>query len=66
MLGLLGDLVMLRGGYSEIFLDDAVRSFSLGAGIDYAFGPLNFVVDYAYEEQEFFEGVNRFTLGLQF
>ena len=65
-LGLLGDLVMLRGGYSELFLDDAVRSFSLGAGLNYAFGPLSFIVDYAYEEQEFFDGVNRFTLGLQF
>ena len=65
-LGLLGDLLMLRGGYSELFLKDNVRSFTLGAGLHYGFGPLDFVVDYAYEQQEFFDGVNRFTLALQF
>ncbi len=65
-LGLLGDLLMLRGGYSELFLKDNVRSFTLGAGLHYGFGPLDFVVDYAYEQQAFFDGVNRFTLALQF
>ncbi len=65
-LGLLGDLLMLRGGFGEIFLDDNVRSFSLGAGLRYRFAPLNFAFDYAYEAQEFFTDVNRFTLTVQF
>ncbi len=65
-LGLLGDLLMVRGGYSELFLDDSVRSFSLGGGLRYDFAALNFALDYAYENQEFFDGVNRFTLAVQF
>jgi hypothetical protein len=65
-IGLLGDLVMIRGGYSELFLDNALRSFSLGAGLRYRFQPISFAFDYAYEEQDFFSGVNRFTLMVGF
>lgn len=65
-IGLLGGLVMFRGGYSELLLDDALRSFTLGAGLRYRFAPLFFVVDYAFEKQEFFSNVNRFTLSVQF
>lgn len=65
-IGFLGDLVTLRGGYSELFLEDAVRSFTLGAGLRYRFAPLRFVVDYSYEAQEFFTDVNRFTLSIGF
>lgn len=65
-LGLLGDLVMIRGGFSELFLEDAVRSFTLGAGLRYRFAPLNFAVDYSFESQEFFNDVNRFTLSIGF
>ena len=65
-IGLLGDLLMVRGGYSELFLDDSVRSFTLGGGLRYTFSTINFALDYAYEEQEFFNGVNRFTLAVQF
>ncbi|MEM9667131.1 MAG: hypothetical protein AAF970_19560, partial [Bacteroidota bacterium] len=64
--GLLGDLLMVRGGYSELFLADAVRSLTLGGGLNYAFGPVAMTVDYAYEAQEFFNAVNRFTLAIQF
>lgn len=64
--GLLGDLIMFRGGYSELFLTDNVRSLTLGAGINYSFGPLDFTVDYAYEAQEFFSDVNRFTMSVGF
>lgn len=65
-LGLLNDLVMLRGGYSELLLDDAVRSFSLGAGLRYRFAPVNFSFDYAYEAQKYFADVNRFTMAILF
>ena len=64
--GVLGDLLMVRGGYSELFLEDSVRSFALGGGLRYDFAALNFALDYAYENQEFFDGVNRFTLAVQF
>ncbi len=65
-IGLMGDLVMLRGGYSEVLLDDSVNSFTLGAGLRYRFAPLNFAVDYAFEKHDFFSDVNRFTVALQF
>jgi hypothetical protein len=65
-LGLLNDLVMFRGGYSEILLNDNVRSLTLGAGLRYRFSPLKFAFDYSYEAQEYFSAVNRFTLGIQF
>ena len=65
-IGLLGDLLMVRGGYSELFLEDALRSFTVGGGLRYDFAALNLALDYAYEAQEFFDGVNRFTFALQF
>jgi hypothetical protein len=65
-LGLFGDLVMLRGGYSELLLDDALRSFTAGGGLRYGFGGLRFALDYAFEVQEYFAGVNRFTVALMF
>ena len=63
---LFGELVMLRGGYSELLLDDALRSFSVGGGLRYGFGSLAFTLDYAYESLEFFDGINRFTFALSF
>lgn len=65
-IGLLGDLVMLRAGYSELFLQDSIRSFALGGGLKYRFGPLDLAFDYAYEAQKYFDGVNRFNFTLQF
>ncbi len=65
-LGLLGDLVQLRGGYSELLLDDSVRGLTLGAGLRYRFAPLAFSFDYAFEQQEYFADVNRLTLSVSF
>ena len=64
--GLLGGLVQLRGGYQELFLDQSPRSFTLGGGLRYGFGRLNLAADYAYEAFDYFDGVNRFTISLQF
>lgn len=65
-IGLAGDLIQLRGGYSELFLEDNTRSLTLGAGLRYRFAPLDLAVDYAFERQEYFDGVNRFTLSVHF
>ncbi len=64
--GLLGDLLLVRGGLSELFLGESVRSFAFGAGLHYGFGVVDFAADYAYEAQEYFNGVNRLTLSLGF
>lgn len=65
-LGFRGDLIMLRAGMSELFLDDSIRSYALGAGLRYRFAPLFFGLDYSYEVQDFFADVNRFTLTVGF
>jgi hypothetical protein len=64
--GLLGDMIMLRAGYSELLLENSIRSLTLGGGLHYRFGPLDFAVDYAYEAQQYFNGVNRFNFTVQF
>lgn len=64
--GLLGDLVLLRAGYSELFLQDSIHSFTFGGGLQYRFGGLDLAVDYAYEAQQYFDGVNRFTFAVGF
>ena len=62
--GLLGDLFQVRGGYSELFLGDPTRGWTVGAGLRYRFAPINLAVDYSYEVMEYFSDVNRFTVAL--
>lgn len=64
-LGLLGDLVILRGGYNELLMTDSVRGLSAGAGIRYRFGSVNLGVDYAYEAQKYFNAINRLTVSMK-
>lgn len=59
---LAGGLLLLRGGYNELFLESSERSFALGGGLRYGFGTVRFALDYAYEAHRYFAGVNRFTL----
>jgi hypothetical protein len=65
-IGLLGDLVLLRSGYSEIFVKNQVRTFNLGGGLRYGFGSMNFALDYAYESHEYLSGINRVSFSFQF
>ena len=65
-LGLLGDLLQVRAGYSELFLDDSIRSFTLGAGLRYDFAAVGLAFDYAFENQEYFGGVNRVAMAVHF
>lgn len=65
-MGLLGDLILLRGGYSELFLTDSAHTFSLGGGLRYRFGTFHVTFDYAYEGWRYFNGVNRFTFMVGF
>lgn len=63
---LLNDLVMLRGGYSELLLKDAVHGFTFGGGLRYGFGDLRLALDYAYEQSRWLDNVNRFTVAVGF
>ncbi len=64
--GLLGDLLLVRGGHSELFLRDSVRSFSFGAGLQYDFSVVGLAIDYAYEQQRYFNNVSRISMSLSF
>jgi hypothetical protein len=63
-LGLLNDLVMIRGGYNELFLRESIRSFTIGGGLRYGFGSLRLTFDYAFEAYDYFPSVNRFTIAV--
>ncbi|MCY4224897.1 MAG: PorV/PorQ family protein [Bacteroidetes bacterium] len=65
-IGFLGDLVTIRGGYSELFLNDSIRSITLGGGIRYDFGLMGIVMDYAFERHRYFNDVNRLSMALLF
>ena len=65
-LGFLNDLVMIRAGYAELFLDNNLRSVTMGAGLKYRFQALTFIFDYSYEVQKYFADVNRFALSIHF
>ncbi len=65
-LGLLGDLLMVRAGYSELFLQDSIRSLAMGGGLRYDFSSVGLAIDYAFERHRYFSGVSRFTLAAHF
>ena len=62
----LGGLVMVRGGYNELFMDASPYSFAFGGGLNYSFGSLQFGLDYSYQAHEYLNAINRFTLGVKF
>ncbi len=64
--GFLGSLLTIRGGYSELFLKDSIRSLSLGAGLKYDFQFIGLIMDYAFERHRYFNDVNRFSMALLF
>ncbi len=61
------NLLMLRGGYRDLFLQDSEGGLVFGAGIN-----INFLsdyllsIDYAWADYGRLKQVNRFTLGLKF
>ncbi|MDE2956923.1 MAG: PorV/PorQ family protein [Bacteroidota bacterium] len=65
-MGLLGDLLQVRAGYSELFLRDSIRSFTVGAGLRYDFTAVGLTIDYAFENQEYFGGVSRVAMAVHF
>jgi len=63
------DFLFARGGYHlgmGVEDDEKVYDFALGAGIKYPVGDLNFMLDYAYRNTQYFDGENVFTVTLGF
>lgn len=66
-IGLLNDMFMIRGGYSQLFLDDAEEGLTLGAGFNYkVYGSYAIAVDYAYQSYEHLTDKHSFGLLIKF
>lgn len=57
------DMVALRGGYS---FNHDVSNLSGGIGIEQDIGGVRILIDYSFTNNEYFDGVNRFSLGIAY
>lgn len=57
------DVFSLRAGYKSNYDNEGL---TFGAGLNYEVSGVNIKVDYAYGAMEFFDAVNRFTVGFSF
>lgn len=63
----LKNMVFLRAGYKNLFMDDSEEGLTLGGGLAYKLsGALNFKLDYAYADFGILDNVQRFSLGIEF
>jgi len=66
-LALFKEVLFLRGGFNELFLEQREKGLTLGAGVSAKTSSgLGFLADYAYQEFTHLGGINRFTLALVF
>jgi hypothetical protein len=67
-LGLLNDIVVLRGGYRDLFLENNEVNFSLGLSLNEIslFNNVNITAEYAYQNFEHLGSSNRFTVIIKF
>ncbi|MDZ7359965.1 MAG: PorV/PorQ family protein [candidate division KSB1 bacterium] len=66
-LGLFKELLVLRGGFNDLFLEDREKGFTFGGGVNLGIeGGLKFSGGYAYQDFEHLGGVNRFSIALNF
>lgn len=65
-IGLLGDLFLVRAGYNELLLPSSSQGVTLGGGLRYSMGSLRLAVDYGWEQNKYFQDVNRLTVSVGF
>lgn len=66
-LSFLNEMFILRGGFNELFLDDAEKGLTVGAGFRTTItNRVEFNAGYAYQDLSHLSNVNRFTLILLF
>ncbi len=64
---LFNELLMLRGGFNELFLEAREKGFTAGAGVNLKMqGSLGLSANFGYQDLEHLGGMNRFTLTLTF
>ena len=60
------NLLSLRAGLAEAFVQDEERGVSLGAGLNIDLSNVNLTADYSFTEFGVFDSVNRFSIALGF
>jgi hypothetical protein len=64
------DAIFVRGGYQNLFLEEAQVNWSLGGGLQYGFGGYDLAFDYAWSDAGDLgaatRDIQRFTLGFSF
>lgn len=64
---LINKMLILRGGYNELFLEDREKGLTLGAGLHVILkNDLGFIMDYAYQDFIHLGGVNRISLAIKY
>jgi opacity protein-like surface antigen len=67
-IGLLNEMVQLRAGYRDLFLDENEFNFTFGLGVSKikVVGDVSVSVEYAYQQYVHLGNSNRFTLSMRF
>lgn len=61
------DFIFLRGGYKSLFLQNAEERFTLGFGVRQSLiGSTQLTVDYAYQDYQRLNNVQKFSIGIIF
>ncbi len=60
------DVLALRGGYQNLFLEDSEVGLTLGAGLKVVVSDYRFSFDYAWADHGRLENAQRFSLGVTF
>lgn len=64
---LFNEVIVLRGGFNDMFLEDREKGLTLGTGVNVKMqGNLGFSAEYAYQDFKHLGGVNRFTARIRF
>jgi len=66
-LALFKELLVLRGGFNDLFLEDREKGFTFGGGVNLGVqGGVGFSGNYAYQDFEHLGGISRFSIALSF
>jgi hypothetical protein len=61
------EMLILRGGFNDLFLDDREKGLTLGAGLNVKIeGGIGFTAGYAFQDFKHLGEVNRFSMALNF
>jgi len=61
------EMLVLRGGFNDLFLDNREKGLTLGAGFNMEVrGGWGVTAGYAYQELEHLDSINRFSLAIKF